>query len=70
MAAYKDMITRTYQLHPETVRRIKALVEARGVFDSSLVNLLLTYALDEVDAGRLTFGRRPVAWVIDPNGGE
>lgn len=70
MAAYNGCITRTYQLRPETVKRIKALVAARGVYDSSLVDLLLTHALDQVDAGALTFGRRPVAWVIDPDGRE
>lgn len=65
----RDTVNRTYQLRPETARRIKELATGRGVYDSSLVDLLLSYALDEVDAGRLTFGRRPVAWVIDRGDG-
>ena len=61
----EETINRTYQLRPETARRVKALATGRGVYDSSLVDWLLTYALDQVDAGRLDFGRRPVAWVIE-----
>ena len=33
--------------------------------DTPCVDLLLTYALDAVDAGRLDFRRRAVAWVIE-----
>jgi len=65
MAVYRNTINRTYQLDRQTATRVKALAVARGVLDSGLVDLLLTYALDAVDAGRLDFRRRPVAWVID-----
>lgn len=65
MAGYRDKIDRTYQLDRKTAQRVKALAVARGVLDSGLVDLLLTYALDAVDTGRLDFRRRPVAWVIE-----
>jgi hypothetical protein len=65
-----ESIGRTYLLRRETAQRVKDLASARGVGDSSLVDLLLTHALDDVDAGRLTFTRRPVAWVIDRGNGQ
>ena len=65
-----ETITRTYSLRIETAQRVKDLATTRGVFDSSLVDYLLAYALDAVDAGDLTFARRPVAWVIDRGNGQ
>jgi hypothetical protein len=63
-------ITRTYNLRSETAQRVKDLATTREVWDSSLVDYLLTYALDAVETGDLTFTRRPVAWVIDRGDGQ
>lgn len=62
-------VDRTYRLQPRTARRIKELAAKNEVFDSSLVDYLLTRALDLVDAGRLPIHRRAVSWVIDREDG-
>ena len=66
----QNTVTRTYRLTPSTAARLKRLANEHQVYDSSLVDLLLNHALDAVDAGRLTFRRRPVAWVIDTDTGR
>lgn len=66
----EETINRTYALRVETAQRVKDLAKTRGVYDSSLVDYLLAYALDAVETGELTFARRPVAWVIDRGDGQ
>ena len=66
----EETINRTYSLRIETAQRVKDLATTRGVYDSSLVDYLLAYALDAVETGELTFGRRAVAWVIDRGDGQ
>lgn len=61
---YDQKIARTYRLEPETVERLKALAEQLQAFDSPLVDLLLSRALDEVEAGRWPLRKEPVKYVV------
>lgn len=56
---------RTYRLQPATIRRIDALAAAVNLYQSALVDALLTAALDDVDAGRLAVRTRPVKFDLD-----
>lgn len=60
-----DCVFRTYRLTPDLAERIKRLALTHELYDSSIVCWLLTRALDDLDAGRLTIRKRPVAYVID-----
>jgi hypothetical protein len=59
-----DRVNRSYALDAATVKRIKALVYTYQVSDSALVDFLLTYALDAIEAGRLMIQRRPATWKL------
>jgi len=61
----EESISRTWRVSREIAERIRALAVATEVYDSSIVNYLLTRALDDLDAGRMVIRRRPVAYVID-----
>jgi hypothetical protein len=60
-----DRVYRTWRISQSTAARLKDLAAALEVYDSSVVDSLLRYALDEVAAGRLRLRRRPVAWVLE-----
>lgn len=58
-------ISRTYRLRPATVQRIDALSAALNLYQSTLIDALLTDALDAIDAGRLKIHTRPVKFELD-----
>jgi hypothetical protein len=57
--------TRTYRLQAATVQRIDALSAALNIYQSTLIDALLTDALDAIDAGRLKICTRPVKFELD-----
>jgi hypothetical protein len=63
--AYDPRVARTYRLDPETARRIEALTTRLDAYASPLVDMLLTRALDEVEAGRWALERRPVKFTVE-----
>lgn len=65
-AAY---VNRTYRLSHPTANRIKALAVQYELWDSSLVDWLLSEALNDIDGGRLVIRRRPASYVIDTTAG-
>lgn len=56
-------IARTYKFNDELIARIDAAALELVVFPGPLIELLLTRALDEVEADRWKLRRRPVAYV-------
>lgn len=72
MAVYNQAthVTRTYQLRLETAQRIKRLSAEHQVYDSSVADYLLSFALAAVERGILPIRRVPVAWKIDRSGGD
>ncbi len=58
-------MNRTYDLPPETVQRIDAKARELGVWQSDLVEFLVSFSLDAVDAGGLVLSVRPRGYVID-----
>jgi hypothetical protein len=56
------LINRTWQINTTLALRISELAESQQVTHSSLVRLLLTRAMDDIDAGRLRIRREPVLW--------
>jgi len=43
---------RTYQIDADTIEAIGELAAALGVYPSSIVNMLLTRGMSEIEAGR------------------
>ena len=56
---------RTYRLTPGTIRRLDDLAAAVNIYQSTLVDALLSHALDDIDAGRLAIQVRPVKYELD-----
>jgi hypothetical protein len=61
-----DLVNRTYQLKPELAQRIKEAAQRLNVWDSDLAAALLTYALDQLDAGAWAPKRRPAWYTLAP----
>lgn len=61
---YKQTVSRTYLLKPDTAQRINKLADQLGSYTSPLVDLLLTRALDEIEAGQWELQRQPVKYSI------
>ena len=55
---------KTYRLKAETLRRLQVLVSETGAYHSQLIDVLLTRAMDEIDAGRWTLKKKPVKWAV------
>ena len=60
----RDTQARTYRLRRYTVQRLDQLAAEQTLWQSTLLEALLTYALDEVDAGRLRIHRRAVKYEL------
>lgn len=58
-------MNRTYDLPPETVQRIDAKARELGVWQSDLVEFLVSFSLDAVESGALQLAVRPRGYVID-----
>jgi hypothetical protein len=58
-------IARTYRLQEATVKRINALSATLNIYQSTLIDALLTDALDAIDAGRLKIHTRPVKFELN-----
>jgi hypothetical protein len=58
-------MNRTYDLPPETVARIDGKARELGVWQSDLVEFLVSFSLNAVDAGALVLSVRPRGYVID-----
>jgi hypothetical protein len=56
---------RTYRLAPATIRRLDDLAAEVNIYQSTLVDALLSRALDDLDAGRLVIQTRPVKYELD-----
>ena len=56
---------RTYRLARGTIRRLDDLAAAVNIYQSALVDALLSRALDDIDAGRLVIHVRPVKYELD-----
>ena len=72
MAVYNQEthVTRTYMLRRQTAQRIKRISLEHQVYDSSVADYLLSYALAAVECGDLPIRRVPVAWKIDRSDGD
>lgn len=57
-------VSRTYQIDKQTARRLAALADQLGAYYSPLADMLLSRALDEVDAGNWTLSQEPVKFVV------
>lgn len=57
-------ITRTYSFKTETVERIALHAKRIGCYPGPLVELLLNRAIDEVESGGWTIGRKPVVFEV------
>ena len=58
-------IARTYRLQTDTVERLDALAAELRIYQSRLVDVLLSRALDDVEDGVLVLQTRPVAYTLD-----
>lgn len=58
-------IARTYQLRSDTVQELDELAAKLEIWQSPLVEVLLSIALEEVAAGRLIVRRRVVKYEVD-----
>jgi hypothetical protein len=56
------LLARTWQVEEGQARRITELADGLALTHSSLIRLLLGYALDQVDAGLVEIGREPVLY--------
>lgn len=56
------LLARTWQVEASQARRIAELADGLALTHSSLIRLLLGYALDQVDAGLIEIGREPVLY--------
>ena len=61
---YSDTQARTYRLRLDTVRRLDQLAGQENLWQSTLIDALLTQALDDLDAGRLRITRRAVKYEL------
>lgn len=56
--------TRTYKIEISTIDAISALAQELGVFPSSVVDLLLKRALDQVKSGEWQLKAEPAAYIV------
>jgi hypothetical protein len=57
-----DRRTRSYVLQDDVIARVDRLAQKHGVYQSSVVNLLLKRALAEVESGRWPLTAKPVSY--------
>jgi hypothetical protein len=57
-----QLVARTWQVDGNQARRIAELADGLALTHSSLIRLLLGYALDQVDAGLVEIDREPVLY--------
>lgn len=57
-------ITRTYTIRIATVERIDALAGELNLWQSDLVDYLLSAALEDVESGRKSIKTAPIKWGI------